>query len=168
MDTEQDERRQAAEALATIGAHQERTRRAVRLPWWVYAAIFVLSAGGSAANDFVGLSGAKLLSALVLVGLAVVLVISLVSRSAPLSLVRGVQPRQSFVPWVFGAVAAVAVLGAWLIAHYGTGFANAIAGGVGLRGYPNTVVGVLYGAAFTALFAATQLLVTGSQRRTSR
>jgi predicted RND superfamily exporter protein len=163
--TQRDEQRQAAETLAAIRAHQERTRRAARLPWWVYAAMFVLTAGGTAANDFVGLSGAKLISILVLVALVVVLVITFVGRSAPLSRLRGVERRQSFVPWVFVVVAVVVGLGAWLISRYGTDLEGGVAGAVGLRGYPNTVTGVLYGAAFTALFALTQLLITASQRR---
>ena len=162
---EEDQQRQAAEALATIRTHQQRTRRAARLPWWVYPAMFVLAAGGTAANDFVDLSGAKLLAVVVLVLFVVVLVIGFVGRSAPLSRVRGVQPRQSFVPWVFGVVVLVGGLGAWLISHYGTGFAHDVAGAVGLRAYPNTVTGVLYGAAFTVLFALAQLLITMSQRR---
>jgi hypothetical protein len=127
----------------------------------------VLTAGGTAANDFVGLSGAKLISILVLVALVVVLVITFAGRSAPLSRLRGVERRQSFVPWVFVVVAAVVGLGAWLISHYGTGLEGGVAGAVGLRDYPNTVTGVLYGAAFTALFALTQLLVAASQRRTN-
>jgi hypothetical protein len=130
--------------------------------------MFVLSAGRGAINDFVGLSGAKLLAIVVLVVLAVVLVISFVGRSAPLSWVRGVQRRQSFVPWVFAVVVIVGGLGAWLISGYGNGFANDVAGAVGLRNYPNTVAGLLYGAAFTVLFALYQLLITASQRRASR
>lgn len=162
-----DEQRQAAEALATIRTHQERTRRAARVPWWVYPAMFVLSAGATAANDFVSLSGTKLVAGLILVALVVVLVISFATGSAPLSRVRGVQRRQSFVPWVFGVVVIVAGLGAWLISRYGNGFTHDVAGAVGLRDYPNTVTGVLYGVAFTALFALTQVLIAASQRRTN-
>jgi hypothetical protein len=162
---ERNEQRQAAEALATIHAHQERTRRAARLPWWVYAAMFALSAGATAANDFVGLSGAKLIATLVLVAMVVVFAITFTGRSAPLSRLRGVQRRQSFIPSVFGAVAVVAGLVAWLISHYGTGIADDTAGAVGLRDYPNTVTGVLYGAVFTALFGLSRLLSTAAQRR---
>jgi precorrin isomerase len=165
---DQDEQRQAAEALATVREHQERTRRVTRLPWWVYAAIFVLGAAGSAANDFVTLSGAKLIAAVVLVAFVVVFATSFASGSAPLSKVRGVQPRQSFVPSAFGVVVVVGGLAVWLISHYGTGWTNAVAGSVGLRDYPNTVAGVLFGAAFTALFALSQLLIRASQRRTTR
>jgi len=165
--TQRDEQRQAAEALATIRGHQERTQRAARLPWWVYAAMFVLTAGSTAVNDFVGLNGAKLIPILVLVTLAVVLVATFASGSAPLSRLRGVQRRQVFVPSVFAFVAIVVGLGGWLISRYGTDFAGDIAGAVGLRAYPNTVTGVLYGAALTALFALTQLLLETSQRRTN-
>jgi hypothetical protein len=165
---EQDQRRQATEALATVQAHQERTRRAARLPWWVYAAMFVLTAAATAASDFVSLSGSKLIAVLVLVVLVVVLVTSIIERSALFSKVRGVQPRQQFIPWVFGVVLVVAGLGAWLISRYGNGFVSDIAGAVGLRDYPHTVAGILWGAAFTVLFALTRLLITTSQRRTNR
>jgi hypothetical protein len=156
---------QAAEALATVRAHQDRTRRAARLPWWVYAAVFVLAAGGMALNDVIGLSGAKLVAVLVLVVLAVVFVTSRVNGPAPLGRVRGVQRRQSFVPWVFGVVAFLAGLGAWLISRYGTEATHDLADAVGLPGYPNTVAGVLYGAAFTGLFALAQLLLAVAGRR---
>jgi hypothetical protein len=165
---EQDQQRQAAEALATVREHQERTRRAGRLPWWVYAAMFVLTAAGTAAGDFVSLSGAKLIAVLVMVVLVLVLVTSVADRSALFSRVRGVQPRQQFIPWVFGVVLVVAGLGAWLISRYGSGFVSDVAGAVGLRDYPYTVTGILWGAAFTLLFALTRLLITTAQRRTSR
>ncbi len=157
---------QAAEALASVRAHQDRTRRAAHLPWWVYVAVFVLAAGGMALNDVISLSGAKLVAVLVLVVLAVVFVTSRVNGPAPLGRVRGVQRRQSFVPWVFGVVAFLAGLGAWLISRYGSEITHDLADAVGLPGYPNTVGGVLYGAAFTGLFALSQLLLTVAQRRT--
>jgi hypothetical protein len=163
-----DERRQAAEALATVRSHQERTRRAARLPWWVYAAMFVLCAGGMAANDFVGIDGAKLIAALVLVLLVVVLVTTFVGRSAPLSTLRGVQPRQSFVPWVFVVVMIVAALGAWLISRYGAGIVGGVARTTGLGDYPDSVAGVLFGAAFTAVFGLGQLLTGLARRRTGQ
>jgi hypothetical protein len=165
---EQNQQQRATEALATVQDHQRRTRRAARLPWWVYAAMFVLTAAGTAANDFVSLSGAKLIAVLVMVALVVVLVTSFTSRSALFSRVRGVQPRQQFIPWVFGVVLIAAGLGAWLISRYGTGAVSRVADAVGLRGYPNTVAGILWGAAFTLLFALTQLLITAAQRRTDR
>jgi hypothetical protein len=167
MDDGQDERRRAAQALAAVRTHQERARRAARLPWWGYAAMFVLSLAGSAANDFVDLGGAKLLAAVVVVLFAAVLGVTVLGRSAPLSRVRGVQRRQSFDPRAFAAVAVVGGAIAALVSHYGTGFAGAVADGVGLRQYPNTVTGVVYGAVFTALFALSRLL-TASQRRTNR
>jgi Mn2+/Fe2+ NRAMP family transporter len=156
---------QAAEALATVRTHQDRTRRAARLPWWVYAAVFVLATGGMALNDVISLSGAKLVAVLVLVVLAVVFATSRVNGPAPLGRVRGVQRRQSFVPWLFGVVAFLAGLGAWLISRYGSEVTHDLADAVGLPGYPNTVAGVLYGAAFTGLFALSQLLLAVAQRR---
>lgn len=130
--------------------------------------MFVLTAAGTAALDFVSLSGAKLIAVLVLVVLVLVLVTSIVSRSALFSKVRGVQPQQQFVPWVFGVVLIVAGLGAWLISRYGNGLVSDVADAVGLRNYPNTVAGVLWGAAFTVLFALTQqLLITAARRRTN-
>jgi hypothetical protein len=163
-----DQQQRATEALATVRAHQEQTRRAARLPWWVYAAMFVLTAAGTAANDFVSLSGTKLIAILVMVVLVIVLVISIADRSALFSRIRGMQPRQQFVPWVFGVVLVAAGLGAWLISHYGNGFVHDVADAIGLRNYPNTVAGILWGAAFTALFALTQLLKSASQHQTDR
>jgi hypothetical protein len=162
---ERDEQRQAADALAMVRTHQERTRRAARLPWWVYAAIFVLTAGGTAANDFAGLGGAKLIA---LVALAAVLVTVFAGRSSLLGRMRGVERRQSFDPQVFGVVLVVAVVGTWLASRYGTDLAGDIAGTVGLRDYPDTVDGALYGAGFTLLFGLSQLLTTASRRRTNR
>ncbi|GAA4663376.1 MULTISPECIES: hypothetical protein [Amycolatopsis] len=159
---------QAAEALAAVRAHQERARRAARLPWWVYLGMFVLIAAVTAANDFVDLTGAKAISAVVLVLLVVVFAVTFGSGSAPLGKVRGVQPRQSFVPRVFGVVAVLGCLGGWLIFHYGNGFTQDVAASTGLRDYPGTVAGVLYGAAFTALFALSQLLLSRSQRQRTR
>jgi hypothetical protein len=165
---EQDEQQRAAEALATVRTHQEQARRAARLPWWVYLVTFVVGAGGGAINDFASLSASKLIAIVIVVALVVVLVIGFVTKSAPLSTVRGVQRQQPFVPWVFGAVVVAGGLGAWLISSYGPGFTTHVADAVGLHHYPDTVAGVLYGAAFTALFALSQLLISSSQRRTDR
>ncbi|MFD2422137.1 hypothetical protein [Amycolatopsis pigmentata] len=161
----QDEQAQAAEALAAVRRHQERARQAAQVPWWAYVAMFVLIAGVTAINDFVDLTGAKVLSAVVLFLLIVVVVTTFFTRtSTPLSKIRGVEARQSFVPWVFGVVAVVGGAGGVLLARYGTGLADDIAGAVGLRDYPNTVTGVLFGAAGTALFALGRLLLAISQR----
>ena len=65
-------------------------------------------------------------------------------------------------------MAVVACVGLWLISSYGNSFAHSLAGAVGLPHYPYTVVGVVYGAAFTALFALSQLLITTAQRRRGR
>jgi hypothetical protein len=161
---EQDERRQAAETLATIQADQERTRRAAQLPLWVYAVMFVLVVAGSAVNDLVNLTGAKLMAGAIVVVLVVMLVTSLISGSTPLSKVRGVQSRQTFVPSAFGVMVIIGVVCAWLIVNYGTAFAHDLANAVGLRDYPNTVIGVVFGIVFTALFALGQLLVRRGSR----
>jgi hypothetical protein len=164
----QDEQKQAAAALATVQAHQDRAQRAARLPWWIYLALFVFGVAGTAINDFITVSGAKLIAVLVLIALAVVLVVGIVSRSAPLSRLRGVQPRQTFVPAAFVVVLFVGGIGIALISQYGNGFAHSLANAIGLDRYPNTVAGVIYAAAFTALFALSQLLIRNSQRRTGR
>lgn len=160
------DKQQAAQTLEAMRAHQQRARRAARLPWWVYAGMFILIAGGTAALDFVDLTGAKLTAIVVLVLFIAVLVVTFATRSAPLSRVRGVQPRQSFNPAAFVIVAILAGLIIVLSHGYGTGFAHHLANTAGLHDYPNTVAGVLYGAVFTALFALGQLLIATSQRQT--
>jgi hypothetical protein len=147
-----DERLHAAEALASIRDHQESARRRARLPWWVYAVMFVLVAAGSAANDFVSLSGAKLLALLVLMAFVAVLAVAFATRSAPLSSVRGVQPRQSFAPRAFVLIAVLGGVLGWLVAQYGAGLTDH------LGAYPDTVAGLIYGAVFTGLFALSQRL----------
>ncbi|HEY3687936.1 MAG TPA: hypothetical protein VGL93_33165 [Streptosporangiaceae bacterium] len=160
---ERDEQAQAAaQALTAVRAHQERTERAARVPPWFYVAMFLLIAAVTAANDFV--TQPKVIAAVVLVALVVVLVVAFAGRSAPLSRLRGVQRRQRFHPRIFGVTLLVGAVGAWLISQYGTAAANGIAGGLGLRGYPNTVLGVVYAAVFTALFAAVQTMVARSER----
>jgi hypothetical protein len=160
-----DEQRQAVEALATVRAHQERTRRAARVPWWGYAGMFVLTAGITAANDVVDVTGAKLIAGVVMVLFLVTVVVMAAGRVAPMSRVRGVQARQSFHPRVFLAVAVVAGAGAWVASRYGAGIVHGVAGAVGMGHYPNTVAGVVFGAAFTALFALGRGLVQAAQRR---
>lgn len=162
------DRKRAAETLAAIHDGQERARRAARLPWWVYAGMFLLIAGGTAALDFVDLNGAKLGAIVVLVLFIAVLAVTFVTRSAPLSWARGVQPRQSFNPAVFVIVAVLAGLIVVLSDSYGTGFAHRIANAAGLHDYPNTVAGVLYGAVFTALFALGRMLTETAQRPARR
>jgi hypothetical protein len=164
---DQDEQRRAAEDLATVRTHQERARRAARLPWWLYAVMFVLAAGGGAINDFVSLSASKLIAIVIVVALVVVLVIGLVTKSAPLSTVRGVQRQQSYVPWAFAVMVIAGGFGAWLIYNYGPGFSAGLADAIGLHHYPDTVAGVIYAAVFTALFALSQLLVRSSHQRTA-
>jgi hypothetical protein len=148
------QRFEAADALAAISDRQDRARRRARLPWWVYAGMFVLVAAGSAANDFVSVDGAKLIALLVLIAFVAILVITFATGSAPLGRLRGVQPRQSFVPRAFAAIAVLGGAVAWLVAHYGDRFTGH------LGAYPNSVAGLLYGAVFTGLFALGQRLTT--------
>lgn len=161
------EQRQAAEALATVQAHQNKARQAARVPWWTYVAMFVLCAGAVASTDFLTLSGAKFTAIVILVLLVLTLVLTFASRSAPLDRVRGVAPRRPFVPRIYGPMLLVDGVAIWLITRYGTGFAQRIADPIGLSHYPNTVAGVLFGAVFTGLFALYHLLIAASQRRTN-
>jgi hypothetical protein len=156
-----EDQRQAQEALALMQAHQERTTRAARLPGGFYVAVFVFSAGATAANDFVGISGARVIAGAITVMLLAAVVVRLVGGAAPLSLARGVAATQSFAPrGKFALLFAVAVIG-WLAARYGAGFGHAIASAIGVPGYPNTVTGLLYGVVATGLFALSQRLVDG-------
>ena len=93
---------------------------------------------------------------MVLIVLAAVLAVTFAGRSAPLSRLRGVQRRQAFDPRLLGAALAVGAAGAWLIARYGAAVATGVSDAVGLHGYPDTVTGVLFGAAFTAVFGVFQ------------
>lgn len=164
-----EERQQAEAALAAVGAQQERTRRAARMPWWVYAATFVLIAGGTALNDFLNLTGAKVLAGVVVALFIVVIVSRFATQSTgPLSWARGVQPRQAFVPWVFLAVVVVGGAGAWLSARYGLSFAHTVGGAIGLPGYPYTMMGVLFGLVLTAVFALGHLLTGVALARNGR
>lgn len=163
-----DERTQARETLTRIREHQERTRRAASVPWWMYVAMFVLTAGCTAINDFVDRGGGKLLAVVVLILLVLVLAVTFASRSAPLSRIRGVQRRQTFEPRIFGAILLVVAAGAWLVPRYGTALVRDLAGALGLTDYPNTVAGVVFGAALTALFGIEQFLVTVAERRRDR
>jgi len=162
---EYEDQRQAREALAVMRTHQERTRRSALVPGWFYVAMFVFSVGATAANDFLDLTGTKVIAAVILVLLVATLVVRFVGGAAPLSLARGVAPRGSFAPRErIALLCAVAVIG-WLIARYGEGIGHTIASALGVPGYPHAVTGVLYGALATGLFALGQRLVTvGGQR----
>ena len=164
----QDQRRAAVEALESARAHQERTRRAARVPWWFYPVTFVVVCGACAANDVVSLSGAKLIAGLVLVAMIVVLAVTVLGRSAPLSRIRGVQGPQTFVPWLFGLVVVVVGIGGWLASRYGVTWVDDVARATGLGRYPNTVAGVLFGAAATALLALVHVLSDRARRPPTR
>ncbi|MFG1928732.1 hypothetical protein [Cryptosporangium sp. NPDC048952] len=151
------EQQKAAEALAAVEAHQARTRRAARLPWWYYLATFVLIAVGSAANDFVTLDGARLLAGAVLTVLVAVLVFRLVAGASLLGRARGVE-LPSPDARAFVVVVILGVAGGLLVVGFGDSVVQAVADSIGLRDYPYTVAGVLFGAVFTGLFALSQLL----------
>jgi hypothetical protein len=161
---EQGER--AARALASVEEHRERTRRAARLPWWVYAAMFVLVAVTGAINDLVDLDGARLIAVVVLVALVGTLAVTfLVGGPAPLARLRGVGPRQAFRPRVFLVVALLGGLIVWAASTYGVGVTQALAAALGLQAYPNTVAGIVLGLLWTALFALGQALSAAAERR---
>ncbi|AGL16916.1 hypothetical protein [Actinoplanes sp. N902-109] len=156
---ERDEQQRAAEALATVTVHQDRARRAARVPWWYYAAMFVAIAAVCAANDFVTLTGAKLIALAVLITLVAVLVVRFTGGTAPLSRMRGVQARQTAEPRVLIATLVVAVIAGGLLVRYGPGWGDDLADALGLGDYPSTVTGVLYAAALTALAAGSQAVL---------
>jgi hypothetical protein len=112
----------------------------------------VLVAAGSAANDFVSLGGAKLIALLILIAFVAVLVATFATGSAPVSTLRGVQRRQSFIPRAFAVIAVLGGVLGWLVARYGGDLT------AHLGSYPNTVAGLIYGAVFTGLFALSQRL----------
>jgi hypothetical protein len=156
----------AAGALASVEEHRRRTRRAARLPWWVYAVMVVLVAAAGAVNDAVDLDGARLLAVVVLVALVGTLAVTfLVGGPAPLARLRGVGPRQAFRPRVFAVVALLGGLIVWAASTYGAGATQALAGALGLAAYPGTVAGVLLGVAWTGLFALGQALSAAAERR---
>jgi hypothetical protein len=69
---------------------------------------------------------------------------------------------------MYGADDPYGSAGIWLISRHGTAIADKVAGAIGLGNYPNTVAGTLFGAAFTALFALSQLLSETFQQRNGR
>ncbi|GAA3585815.1 hypothetical protein GCM10022222_83060 [Amycolatopsis ultiminotia] len=159
----------AAQALDVVRTNENRTRRAARLPWWVYAGTFVLVAVPLAAADFVDLTGTKAISAVVLALLVLALVAGLLGRgTAPLSRLRGVQARRQGSQQTFGLVVAIGALGTWLIISYGQSAGIDLADAIGLHGYRNTVTGVVFGAAFTLLFALSQFLLGAGRPRAGR
>ncbi len=164
----QDEQRQAADALAMVEQHQERTRQAGRVPWWAYLAMFLLTAGGIASTDFVDLTGVKAMAIVILVVGVVVVGLSVRSRSSLLSRMRGVQSRQEFVPRAFFVVAVLFGAAVWLLSSRGTAIGQHLADAVGLHNYPNTALGIVFGIAFTGLFALGRLMVESAQRRRFR
>jgi hypothetical protein len=164
---EQVDEQEAARALATVRARQEQTRRAARMPWWVYAVMFVLVVLINAINDVVTLTGSKVVAGVVLLLLVVTMVANFLGKSAPLSRLRGVQSRQVFHPRVFIVVAVVGGVAGWLIIRFGSGFTWDVARAVGLPGYPGTVFGVLCGIVFTALFALSQALTNAANARSA-
>jgi hypothetical protein len=142
-----DDRTEAADALASIREHQERARRRARLPRWYYAAMFVLIAAGSAANDLVTLAGAKFIAVLVLVALIGTLTVSFATGSSLLGTLRGVQPRPTATARVSLVFVLAGLVLAWVVANY-------VSSATGQLGpYPNTVAGLIYAAVFTGLFA---------------
>ena len=142
-----EDRRQAAEELAIIRDHQRSARQRARLPWWVYAAMFVLIAGVTALNDVVSLTGAKVIAVLVLVAFIAVMVITFATGQAPLSLFRGVQRRQVFAPRAFAVIAVLGGALGWLTLHY-----------LSSSHVSATELGLVFGALCTGLFALSQRL----------
>ncbi len=110
--------------------------------------MFVLVAAGTAANDFVPLRGAKVIALRVLIAFAATMVVTLATGSAPLSSLRGVQPRRSFPPRAYAVIAVLGGAAGWLIARHGAAFTDHLGG-------------FLYGAVFTGLFALSQRLTVG-------
>ncbi len=163
-----DEHQRAIDTLAAVSAHQHRARRAARTPWWIYLATFVLIVGVGAANDVVDISATTLIAGAILVALVVVLATTFARKdtSSLLGRWRGVQPRQQFVPWVFGVMLVVFGAVMWWLTH--DDVAPSIASAVDLSAYPNTVAGVLYGLVFTALLGLSRLLTAVAMRGSAR
>ena len=163
------EQQRAREALAMMREHQERTERAAGMPVWIYPAMFVLSAGASAANDFVNLTGTKVIAAVIALALVVVLGVRMLTGAAPLSLARGVAARQSPPNMrVQATVLLVLLAGVFVIARYGTGLGHSLADALGVPGYPHTVTGVTFAAVATVLFALGQRFIAASGQRSNR
>ncbi|MBB4686811.1 hypothetical protein [Amycolatopsis jiangsuensis] len=160
-----DERQQATDALAEVRTHQSRAARAARLPWWVYAAMFVLAVVPLAADDFVDLGGTTAISAVVLGLLVLALVAGALGKGvAPLSRLRGVQARRQVSQERYGLVVAIGAAVTWLLVSQGPSLAAGLADEIGLHQYRNTVTGVLFGAVLTLLFAGSQAVLNRIHR----
>jgi hypothetical protein len=160
---ESDERRRAAEALATVQAHQERTRRAARPRWWAYVIIFLVVAAAGAVTDVVPLSGERILAGVVAV-LVVAVIVARFCGWNPMSRLRGVQGRREVDARRYGLAIVVGFLGFWVVFHYAPGWADGIAGATGLTGLHGTVSGVLTGALFACWAAVVGELGARAQR----
>lgn len=163
MTEQSDEQRRAAEALAAVHTHQDRARRAARLPWWFSVGGFVLVAVPTAANDFISFGGAQEMAIVILVVLVGLLAARYVLGPShlwvpPLSRLRGVQARQVTDRRTFVLLVVGGGIAGWAVSRYGISASDSIADTIGLDHYPYTVAGVLAGAFFVILVAVSQLI----------
>lgn len=146
------------EALESVRRSQRRAARAARVPWWVYAAMFALTAAATLCVTVLTMPGSQWVAMIVLAAFLVVFGLIVAGGHAPLDALRSVGRRQSFEPWVFGVVTVIGIAALWAATNFGAAIAGTVADAVGLVGFAYLVGAVLAGAAFTALFALGQLL----------
>ncbi len=120
-----------------------------RVPWWFYAAVFVIIAGVAAANDFVRLTGTRLIALLIVVAVA-----GMVATAR----VRGGRPRP-VNPWLFGGALLAAGLFGWVVVRYEYGSGANLADRLGVHNYPHTAAGLISGTVVTLMLAMINDLV---------
>lgn len=140
-------------ALEVAREHRRSASRAARMPWWVYAAVFVVVGGAAFAASALERGEAGLSAVIVLALFLVVFGLAVASRVAPLDRLRTVRRRARFEPVAFLVISVLGAAGLWIATRFGAAITNAVAGAVGLQAHSGIVAGVLAGAAFTALFA---------------
>jgi hypothetical protein len=151
----------ATHTLHDLQHQQQHARRAARTPWWYYLATFVVITAAVASNDFLPSNGPQIIAVAIVVALLAVVVFRLVTGSAPLSRLRGVQGRVSPSSRRLSLTLIIGSLAGWLFVCYGFELGAKLADALHEPGYPNTATGLIAGTIFTAVLLIAEMLRGG-------